>query len=220
MSDPTFTCPTHGQVSGAFRWQPVGADARIRVSCERCGRYIKWAATTPENVKIANLSGPRPGRKRPTPTSADPALRCEEIARRRIDEILRRLDGVFAIEVDALRELLDLLVLAASERSLRYTTMAALRVCDDFEVPAEYRAALLHEIETWKHADVDPVYGGPAERDAFERDAPGRPTLAADQPARADGPAPRLPRDGGQLPLLGEPGKIAEKPAVAGKSGT
>ena len=200
-----FTCTTHGQVSGALRWQPVGADARIRVSCERCGRYIKWAATTPENVKIANLSGPRPGRKRPTPTSADPALRCEEIARRRIDEILRRLDGVFAIEVDALRELLDLLVLAANERSLRYTTMAALRVCDDFEVPAEYRAALLHEIETWKHADVDPVYGGPAERDAFERDAPGRPTLAADQPARAEGPAPRLPRDGGQLPLLGDP---------------
>lgn len=216
----TPRCPTHGPVKGALRWQPVGADARIRVSCERCGRYIRWAAMTPENVKLANLSGPRPGHKRATPTSADPALRCEDIARRRIDEILRRMDGVFAVEVDALRELLDLIVLAASERSLRYATLAAVRLCDDFAVPAEYRAALLHEIGTWKHADVDPVFGGPADRDAFERDAPGRPTLAADQPARADGAAPRLPRDDGQLPLLGEPGKIAEKPANAGKSGS
>lgn len=201
----TFTCPTHGPVKGALRWQPVGVDARIRVSCDRCGRYIKWAPMTPENVKLANLSGPRPKRERTNPLSADPALRCEEKARRHIDDILRRLDGVFAIEADALRELLDLLVLASSERALRYATLAAVRLCDDFQVPAEYRAALLREIETWKHAEVDPVFGGPPDRSAFERNAPGRPPLAADQPARTDGPAARLPRDGGQLPLLGDP---------------
>lgn len=201
----TPRCNACGHVKGVLRWQPVGADARIRVSCERCGRYIQWAPMTPENVLRATQAGPRPHHRRQTPTSADPAMRCEESARRRIDEILRRLEGTFAIEADALRELLDLLVLAANERSLRYATLAAVRLCDDFQVPAEYRAALLHEIETWKHADVDPVFGGPERRDAFAAGAPGRPALSDDPPASADGSAPRLPRDGGQLPLLGDP---------------
>lgn len=192
----SFDCRYHGPVKGKLSWQPVGAGHRIRVSCDRCGAYIKWAPTTLENIALV---GPMPARKRAVASAADPALRCEEQARRKIDAVLLRLEGVFAVEADALRELLDLLVLAASERSLRYATMGALRLCDDFQVPAEYRAALLHEIETWSHADVDPVFGGPEDRAAFARGAPGRPPLTPD----AASPAARLHGDAAQLPLLG-----------------
>ena len=201
----TFRCHTHGPVEATLQWHPVGAAPRIRASCERCGRYIQWAPLTPANILRADAAGDRPSRKRTNPHAAEPTLRCEEKARRLIDEALRRIESRFPNESDTLRELLDLLVLAASERSLRYATMAALRVCDDFEVSAGYRAALLTEIETWKHADVDPVFGGPADRTAFAVGAPGRPALASDLPAGTDGPGPRLPRDGGQLSLLGEP---------------
>lgn len=196
----SFTCRYHGPVKATLAWQPVGAGHRIRVSCDRCGTYIKWAPMTPENIGRA---GPQPGRRRTVATAADPALRCEEQARRKIEAVLLRLEGVFSVEADALRELLDLLVLAASERSLRYATMGALRLCDDFQVPAEYRAALLHEIETWRHADVDPVFGGPEDRAAFTRGAPGRPALA-DEPTVAHKPAARLHGDADQLPLLGD----------------
>lgn len=201
----TFRCHTHGPVEATLQWHPVGAAPRIRASCERCGRYIQWAPLTPANILRADAAGERPERRRAHQQAADPATRSEERARRLIDESLRRVEARFPNEADTLRELLDLLVLAASERNLRYATMAALRLCDDFEVSAGYRAALLHEIETWKHADVDPVFGGPERRDAFAAGAPGRPALSDDPPASADGPAARLPRDGGQLSLLGEP---------------
>lgn len=197
----SFDCRYHGPVKAVLAWQPVGAGHRIRVSCDRCGAYIKWAPITAENVSRA---GPQPGRRRTVTTAADPAMRCEESARRKIETVLCRLEGVFAVEADALRELLDLLVLASSERALRYATMAAVRLCDDFQVPADYRTALLHEIESWKHADVDPVFGGPEDRAAFARGAPGRPALADTPPASPAEPAARLPRDAGQLPLLGD----------------
>ncbi len=201
MSDTTFDCRYHGPVAGKLTWQPVGAGHRLRVSCDRCGAYIKWAPITAENVERA---GPQPGRRPTVATAADPALRCEESARRKIEALLYRMDAAYAVDADALRELLDLMVLAASERSLRYATMAAVRLCDDFQVPPDYRAALLHEIESWTHADVDPVFGGPEERVAFARGAPGRPALADATPASPAGPAARLPRDAGQLPLLGD----------------
>lgn len=198
----TFNCRTHGPVAGKLTWQPVGAGHRIRVACDRCGAYIKWAPITAENVERA---GPQPGRRPTVATAADPALRCEESARRKIEAILYRMDAKFAVEADALRELLDLLVLAASERSLRYATMAAVRLCDDFQVPPDYRAALLYEIESWKHADVDPVFGGPADRTAFARGAPGRPTLTDTPPAAPVATVAAVrPRDGGQLPLIGD----------------
>lgn len=199
----SFTCRHHGPVAGKLTWQPVGAGHRIRVACDRCGGYIKWAPITAENVERA---GPQPCRRREASTAADPALRCEESARRRIEALLCRMDAVFAVEADALRELLDLLVLASSERALRYATMAAVRLCDDFGVPAEYRAALLLEIESWKHADVDPVFGGPPDRAAFARDAAGRPTLTDTPTAAQDATVgPARPSDGGQLPLIGDP---------------
>lgn len=165
-----FDCRHHGPVTGKLTWQPVGAGHRLRVSCDRCGAYINWAPITAENVERA---GPQPGRRPTVATAADPALRCEESARRKIEALLYRMEGVFSVEADALRELLDLMVLAASERSLRYATMAAARLCDDFQIPPDYRAALLHEIESWTHADVDPVFGGPADRSAFTREPPG-----------------------------------------------
>lgn len=58
MRDTTFDCPYCGGEDATMRWETFSnGTTHIRVECATCGKYLRWAKQTPENLLTV---GPKP----------------------------------------------------------------------------------------------------------------------------------------------------------------
>lgn len=147
----SVTCPTHGPVAGTYSVQAVGSTERIRVECGTCGRYIKWAALTPENWKRAG----RPARASWASSKrswTDGTRVNEELLRSKLMMELRQ-----ARVPDDVIELVDLLLLVGWERALRVTVTCAIAQAAEHDCPPAYQNLLRAEANTWAESGVEPI---------------------------------------------------------------
>lgn len=144
MSD--VTCRRHGRVAGRYTVEPVAGQSRIRVSCEACGAYIKWAALTPENWNRAGVKAT--GRKFWLDTT--------ELDESKIRSTLLHELRSAKVDGDVL-ELVDLLLKVGWERALRVTVTASRAHAEAAGCPREYLEMLDRERASWVEADIHPI---------------------------------------------------------------